>query len=142
MGPFLRRSGRQSHSCGTGGSIVAELGSEFTLITPAVWIERRIFKLAVNKPLLPLARLAQDVTRNAAHQARSTSAVFFTSLTFWWALLWFSLSVAIALGLLFEARCSDQLLSEVRHEILEGAIVYPHALPNAPPISGHQSSPS
>jgi len=30
-----------------------------------------------------------------------------------------------ALGLLFEARCSHELLSEVHHEILGGMIVYP-----------------
>jgi hypothetical protein len=51
----------------------------------------------------------------------SCLGLFFTSLTFWWALFWFSLCVAIALGLLFEARCSHQFLSEVRHEILEGS---------------------
>jgi hypothetical protein len=69
----------------------------------------------------------------------SSLGLFFTGLTFWWSLLWSSLCVAIALGLLFEARCSHQLLSEVRHEILEGPIVYPHLPPNGPPASGHHS---
>jgi hypothetical protein len=72
----------------------------------------------------------------------SCPGLFFTGLTFWWSLLWSSLCVAIALGLLFEefeARCSHQLLSEVRHEILEGPIVYPHLPPNGPPASGHHS---
>ena len=72
----------------------------------------------------------------------SSPGLFFMGLTLWWSLLWFSLCVAIALGLLFEARCSHQLLSEVRHEILEGPIVYPHLPANGPPTSGHQSSPS
>jgi hypothetical protein len=66
----------------------------------------------------------------------SSPGLFLTGLASWWTFLWFSVCVAIALGLLFEARCSHQVLSRVRHEILEGAIVYPHMLPDGPPTSG------
>ena len=72
----------------------------------------------------------------------SSPGLFLTGLTFRWALFWFSLCVALAAWLLLEARCSHQLLSEVRHEILEGAIFYPHLVPCGPPPSGHHGSPS
>jgi hypothetical protein len=51
--------------------------------------------------------------------------LFWTSLTCGWAVLWFSICAALALYLLSEASCSHQLLGEVRHEILKGAVVYP-----------------
>jgi len=72
----------------------------------------------------------------------SSAGLFWTGLNSLWALLWFFLCVAIALGLLFEAKCSHQLLSKVRHEILEGAIVYPALLPDASPVPSHHSSSS
>ncbi len=72
----------------------------------------------------------------------SCSGLFFTGLTFWWSLRWFSLCVALALGLLFEARSSHELLSEVRHEILEGAIQYPQPSLNSLPTSSRPGSPS
>lgn len=72
----------------------------------------------------------------------SCPGLFLTSLTCWWALLWFSVCVALALGLLFEASCSHQLLSEVRREILKGGIAYPSLMPTGTPTSGHHSSPA
>jgi hypothetical protein len=72
----------------------------------------------------------------------SSTGLFWTGLESRWALLWLSLCVAIALGLLFEARCSHELLSKVRHEILEGAIVYPPLVPDASPAPSHHPSPS
>jgi len=72
----------------------------------------------------------------------SSPGLFLTGLTFRWSLLWFSLCVALAFGLMFEARCSHELLSEVRHEILEGAIVYPQPTLNSLPTSSRPGSPS
>lgn len=71
----------------------------------------------------------------------SCPGLFWTSLGYPWAALWFAMCVALASCLLFEARCSHQLLSEVRHEILKGAIVYSAAPPDVPPASTHHSSP-
>lgn len=68
--------------------------------------------------------------------------LFLTTIVVWWTLLWFSVCVALAWVLLFEAQCSHQLLSEVRHEILKGAIVYPAVVPDVPPTSSHHSTPS
>jgi hypothetical protein len=70
----------------------------------------------------------------------SGSGLFWTSLRYPWALFWFLVCVALAWGLLFEARCSHQLLSEVRHEILKGAIVYPPLVTDASPAPSHHTS--
>jgi hypothetical protein len=59
--------------------------------------------------------------------------LFWTSLACGWAALWFSIRGALALYLLAEARCSHQLLSEVRHEILKGPLVYPEMAATSPP---------
>jgi hypothetical protein len=71
----------------------------------------------------------------------SCPGLFWTSLGYPWTLLWFSLCVALALVLLFEASSSHRVLSEIRHEILKGAIVYPAAPPDVPPASTLHSSP-
>jgi len=55
--------------------------------------------------------------------------LLFTSLTLCKALTWFGVCGSIAIYLIFvEARGSHELLSEIRHEILKGAICYPSDL--------------
>lgn len=49
-----------------------------------------------------------------------------TTLPFWTAVTWLAVLATLAAYLLLvEARCSHELLSEIRHEILQGALVYP-----------------
>jgi hypothetical protein len=56
----------------------------------------------------------------------SAFGLFFTNLTLCQALFWSVVCAAVAGYLLFvEARSSHRLLSEVRHEILKGALAYP-----------------
>jgi hypothetical protein len=71
----------------------------------------------------------------------SCPGLFWTSLEYPWAALWFAICVALASSLLFEASSSHRVLSEICHEILKGAIVYPAAPPDVPPASTHHSSP-
>jgi hypothetical protein len=71
----------------------------------------------------------------------SCPGLFWTSVAYPWTLLWFSVCVTLAWGLLFEAQCSHQLLSEVRHEILKGAIAYPAVVPEVPRTPAHHPSP-
>jgi len=70
----------------------------------------------------------------------SCPGLFWTGLAGPWAMLWFSLCVVTALGLLFEASCSHKVLSEIRHEILKGAIVYPAVVPAGSLVSSENSS--
>ncbi len=72
----------------------------------------------------------------------SGSGLFWTGLVYRWTLLWFAVCVALAWGLLFEASSSHRVLSEVRHEILKGAIVYPAVVSDVPPTSTHHPPPS
>jgi len=61
--------------------------------------------------------------------------LFWTSLPCARALLWFSGCAGLSCYLLFvEARSSHKLLSEVRHEILKGAMIYPPG-PTATPAA-------
>jgi hypothetical protein len=70
----------------------------------------------------------------------SCPGLFWTGLAGPWAMLWFSVCVVTALGLLFEASCSHKVLSEIRHEILKGAIVYPAVVPAGSLASSENSS--
>jgi hypothetical protein len=72
----------------------------------------------------------------------SCPGLFWTSLGYPWAAFWFAMCVALASFLLFEASSSHRVLSEVRHEILKGAIVYPAVVRDVPPTSTHHASPS
>jgi hypothetical protein len=52
--------------------------------------------------------------------------LFQTNLPLYKSLMWFGFLAAVAAYLVFvEARSSHRLLSEVRHEILKGAVIYP-----------------
>lgn len=55
----------------------------------------------------------------------SGPGLFRTGLPLLPSLFWFCVCLGLAGGLLFEASCSHKVLSEVRHEILKGAIVFP-----------------
>jgi hypothetical protein len=72
----------------------------------------------------------------------SGSGLFWTGLGYPWALFWFLVCVALASCLLFEASSSHRVLSEIRHEILKGAIVYPAVVRDVPPTSTRHHSTS